>query len=734
MERDHRTTSFTPWIAATLLAATAAAVSWRSQPPPAGTADAPPSEFSSARALAVLADWLGDGAPRPAGSVAHGAARERLLERLGALGLEPEVQEQLARRGGGRIALVRNVLARVPGNTGGRAVLLSAHYDSVAAGPGAGDDGSGVAILLEVARALRAGPAPERDVILLFSDAEEEGLIGAHAFADAHPWFAEVGAVVNLEARGSGGPSMLFETSGANGWLVEVAARALERPWTGSLAALVYERMPNDTDFSVFRERGVPGVNLAFIGGLAHYHTALDDLAHLDPRSVQHQGESALGLVRELAARDLERPPGGEVVFADVLSAWILRWPEALGLPLALLALLVGVYLGVRAVSLVGFGRGLLFVALVAVAALFLASLGPYVAAAFHGLPDASVAHPPVSHAALVCGALLGLALAVASPLGRATPLEAWFGAFAAGGLAAVLATAFLPPASSLALVPAVAGALAALLTRVDRALPAGARAWVLVGLPLVWTALAWLPIEYGLALSFGYRAPLIVALPLAVVAVAFAPALLFLSTRGRRRLLALSAAGLLLATATACLVAPLSAERPGWLNLSLVDDGVERPHWEAQTFGNTRLPPLTRSPLFAEDAPAVRAERPLLELLEARPASDGRALLVRMRSPRGAGRMQLELPPGARLRQVRWQEQILPVTALDRWTEFAAVPPDGLELELFLPGAAPLPLRVRDEVPLPPELGRELQSLRPAWLVPRSEGDVSVLGQSFTL
>ena len=94
-------------------------------------------------------------------------------------------------------------MARLPGTrSGGRAFLLVAHYDSVPTGPGATDNGAGVATVLETVRALKAGPALRNDVIVLLADGEERGLLGARAFVDGYPWAQEVGAVLNLDTRG----------------------------------------------------------------------------------------------------------------------------------------------------------------------------------------------------------------------------------------------------------------------------------------------------------------------------------------------------------------------------------------------------------------------------------------------------------------------------------------------------------------------------------------------------
>ena len=207
-------------------------------------------------------------------------------------------------------ARVTDVIAPVLPGTG-KAIIMLAHYDSVPAGPGASDDGAGVGAMLEIARALKAGPAPRHPVIFLLDEGEEAGLLGAVAFVEQSPWAHEVGAAVNLEARGTSGPSLMFETGSHSLWLMPLFARAVPRPLANSLYYAVYRRLPNDTDFSVFRKHGFDGFNFAFIGGVTRYHTPLDNLRHLDPRSLESQGEHALGLVRALANAELGAPAPG---------------------------------------------------------------------------------------------------------------------------------------------------------------------------------------------------------------------------------------------------------------------------------------------------------------------------------------------------------------------------------------------------------------------------------------
>jgi acetylornithine deacetylase/succinyl-diaminopimelate desuccinylase-like protein len=237
--------------------------------------------------------------PHPPGTAAHGRAHDYLVERIGAMRLTPNLQDVTAV--GTRYAVagrVRNVLTRIPGKRpGGKAVLLMAHYDGVAAGPAAGDDASGSAVLLETLRAIRAGEPLENDVIALFTDAEEAGLLGAAGFVAEHPWAKDVGVVLNFEARGTHGPSLMFETGKGNLDVVRVLRRVPGVRAT-SLSTAVYRVLPNDTDLSELALLEQPAMNFAFIGGVTRYHTSEDDVAHLSAGSVQHHGNNALALTR----------------------------------------------------------------------------------------------------------------------------------------------------------------------------------------------------------------------------------------------------------------------------------------------------------------------------------------------------------------------------------------------------------------------------------------------------
>lgn len=323
-------------------------------PPAAVPADAPASEFSSGRALKHLASIARK--PHPLGTEEHAAVRDYILGQLTAAGLSPETQETLAVNPNVipyRAGNVRNVLARLKGTGtgGGKAIMLAGHYDSVAPAPGASDDGAAVASMLETLRALKTGAPLRNDVILFFSDGEEGGLLGSRAFTSEHPWAKDVGLVLNFEARGHRGASIMFETSQNNNWLISEFARAAPYPVATSFAYEIYSRLPKDTDLSVFKDANLAGMNFAYINGVTHYHTALDNAQNLDERSLQHHGSYALALTRHFGNLDLNAAQPGNAVYFDLFASTLVRYSEAWVIPLAVLTsilFLAVVFLGLR--------------------------------------------------------------------------------------------------------------------------------------------------------------------------------------------------------------------------------------------------------------------------------------------------------------------------------------------------------------------------------------------------
>lgn len=320
------------------------------------------TEFSAGRAMQDLEVIASQ--PRPMGAnLARIVARDYLVSEIRKLNLEPQVQDTFGVRifdsgdviGGS----VENVLALLPGSNSEGAILLLAHYDSTPGGPGAADDGSGVVTLLEMMRVLQAGPQLRQDVIFLFTDGEEPGTIGAHAFVDQHPWIADISCVINLDTITHAPPSLL-RTSGNNGdWI-----KALSRSGAPRLAflSLPYHLFgSSETDLVPFSEFGMPGADFAATGTFTEIHTSLDRIEVVSPASLQQTGELLLALVRYLGNKDTLDFNAPEQTFFPAFGQ-LIRYPAGWAMPLAILAglcflgtLFYGLYQG----KLSWFGMGL---------------------------------------------------------------------------------------------------------------------------------------------------------------------------------------------------------------------------------------------------------------------------------------------------------------------------------------------------------------------------------------
>ena len=720
---------------------------WHLTPPAVVPADAPGTVFSAARARAYLEHLIGpEELPRGVGSEANARGRRALKLMLSELGYEP--QEQRAFSCSPRspsCARVTNVLAELVGSDPQLpALLLVAHYDSVGSGPGASDDGAGVAVLLEVARALKAHPQPARSVLFLFSDGEEAGLLGAEAFAgvldperegawlaEPHPWLERVGAVLNLEARGSRGPSLMFETGPESAPLVSALASSTRRPVLGSGFATVYRSMPNDTDLSPFRDRGLPGLNFSYVGGVEHYHTSMDDLAHQDPRSVQHHGENVLPTVLRLANSSGELR-GGELVYFDVLGAFVVRWgasltPALAGLSLVLLLAVSGLLArgGRGREVLVRFAWGLCAFAL----ALLLGALFAHLGGRWFAPVTPWPAEPGPLLTLLPALAALGVALAahLCAPAGF---WGAWLATWIVWSGIGLGISLTLPGFSYLFVVPALAAGLSGL--------PAAAASEprpALVGLAALapWAAAVTL---FAPVLLLVYDALGLVAFPLgegfpralaplplvlALVGPLLLPLLCDKEGAGRAALL-VGALGLSLVAGVAAPRARAYAEAgqgdvPRRVTYAFRQDfsnddaqwfALAYPRKQAYTGQDLPLPPFLRSApsqfegpfqlmtnvgyhgFQATARPLPDQEPPVLEGLEVEKHGSGRMVRFRLRSPRGAQHGALFFPPTSKLKWIKVGGQLHPAAQRYKRVWCYSLPAEGLEVELFLEGEQP--------------------------------------------
>jgi hypothetical protein len=293
--------------------------------------------FNANRAMERLQNILGDQRPHPVDTAAGDAVRERLVAELRRMNLNPRVTDDFVcngRRGSAvACARVRNVVVTVgPDNGSDPHVLLVSHYDSTPTGPGVSDDGIGMATMLETAFVL-GGDRPPRPVTLLFDEGEEAGLLGARAFLEHDPLAPRVNVAINFESRGVNGPAIMFETSRPNGPAIALF-RWADRPVGNSLSTDLYRLIPNSTDVAVFQERPWTILNFAVIGNETRYHSAGDDLASLDRRSLQHMGEQAVSLVRPLAEIGPPERTGGDRLYMDVAGQFLIVLPMLFGLVL----------------------------------------------------------------------------------------------------------------------------------------------------------------------------------------------------------------------------------------------------------------------------------------------------------------------------------------------------------------------------------------------------------------
>ncbi len=307
-------------VIATALAAAALAL----RPPAPLPASAAAQAFSAARALPDVAAIARR--PHPIRSAEEARVRDVLFGRMVDLGLRPQLRPVDTARG-----TLFNLVGVLPSsNRPAPSVLLMAHYDSVAAGPGAADDGAGVAAVLEIARALQAAPRT-RDVMVLLTEGEETGLFGARGFFTADPLRAHVGAVINLEARGDRGRAVMFETHRQDGAMIDALTRAGALTGASSLMPDLYRRLPNTTDLTEAMKQGYPGLNFALFDGLETYHQPSDTPQRLQPGALQSLGQQALAATRALATAPALPGRAPDRVYADILGGPVLVYPPAAG-------------------------------------------------------------------------------------------------------------------------------------------------------------------------------------------------------------------------------------------------------------------------------------------------------------------------------------------------------------------------------------------------------------------
>lgn len=724
-------------IAAILLVCTAALAAWRSLTHP----PEPSGRFSADSAHATLGELLREGKPHPVGSPENAVVRQRIVERLTQLGYQPRIQSRFQCTSYG-CCQVENVIAVRAGTQPGQAVVAMAHYDSVVAGPGAGDDGSGVAVLLELAKMLSSKPAARNDLILLFTDGEEFGLNGASAFVEEAPEYKTVRAVINVEARGSSGPSVMFETGANNAALIELFAEVIERPVTNSLAYEIYKRLPNDTDFSSFRNAGHIGFNLAFLGDAARYHSQNDTVDRLSKGSLAHHGENALALVEKLTSIDLATIKAeGDASYFDLFGRILIRWPAGWNLPLAALALLLISGLLGRQRSSLGARKTAWALGLTILTGPLLFGAGWLLSFPLGRWPQAmTLDHPspwPARVALLACALLIALALGAALARRQAGALAGWLALSSVGLVVAVS----MPGAAYAFLIPSLAYALLgwALASR-----PRGA--WWATVIASALAAVLWLGHSLNIESALGFQQAAIravVLMPLVwCLTSLWAQAL---AAPGSRAILpgALLAIALAASTALAAIQDTASVDRPRGLNINYQVSGEAPPRWRLisenpisndylEAHGFTHAPAESRREhaVAEKPAPVLELPKPSFTAEPTREAQGRRVISGVVRFAAGSPLAGLTIGPNSGVRGLRiegqevWREADLKSGA-ERALRIGGVGDRPLRFELVLDATAKGPVTLYHRLPLPqtPE-SKALVAGRPADTLPFGAGD----------
>ncbi|MEU4422744.1 M28 family peptidase [Actinoplanes sp. NPDC024001] len=713
-------------------------------PPAERATSAPATEFSAARAFTQVRTIATT--THPAGSPANDRVRDHLVETLRGLGLSPEVQDtvtvqggQLSSSAGGTgLARVRNVVTLIPGTASTGRIFLVAHYDSAQVGPGGNDDAAGTATILETARALTSGDGLRNDVVLVLTDAEEACLCGAKAFVDQHPLAQEGGVVLNFEARGSSGPAIMFETSEGNSRLVEAYGQ-VPSPVGTSFAVEIYRLLPNDTDFTPFLDAGrFLGLNSAYIDGAAVYHAPTDTPEAMDRDSLQHHGDNALALTRELGGRDLTAlESGGDATYFPA-AGLLVRYPGALVWPLAVLALVAVAALawlvrrqGRSTARRMIAAAGLTLIPILSAPALAqgLWALLVLIRPEYGGMPIDP--YRPLWYRlaviALAAATVLAWYALLRRRIGPAALAVAGFGWLAVLG---VVLAAVTPGGAYVATLPALAGALAGLVAIhvpdgvAVAVIAAGAAVAMVILLPTVWMLFPAL----GMPMA-GVGAFLTVLLGLALLPVAD---LIHPAAGGARGMEALRARRLgavptlaavlavLACTVTGLAVDRFDAKHPSLTHLMYALDAdnntarwlseeAEPQEWTAQYVSGSPEPVTASLPAFGDEklrsgpAPAFAdLPAPNLTLVADTRSGDTRTLRVRLTPQRAARFVTLHVSHETKVFSATVGGQPVETTgeAGGGWNfgiVFHAPPQEGVEVELTVHGTGPVRFRAMD-------------------------------------
>ncbi|WP_214737303.1 M28 family peptidase [Exiguobacterium sp. s162] len=287
--------------------------------------------------------------PRPVGSAYLGEVRDYIKSHIDEQGLDvkEEVHSLYSDREGKQVK-IHNLTTRIKGTDSTGDIMVMAHYDSYKESPGANDNGANVSIMLEMIELLQKSEPLKNDIVFFFTDGEELGGLGSKEFVKQNV-LDNVELVINLEARGSKGKSLLFETSPGNAGLMKEFLEATSKPYAYSFANDFTELMAlfgTYTDYTPFKEKGVAGLNLAYLGGSEVYDNKHDTIESLTPSSIQHNGLYGMELVNHFGNLNLDRVSenDGNANYFNLFGYHVVQYSQDLDVWISLLAILSGLF------------------------------------------------------------------------------------------------------------------------------------------------------------------------------------------------------------------------------------------------------------------------------------------------------------------------------------------------------------------------------------------------------
>jgi hypothetical protein len=754
---------------------------WQMVPPNAIPVTAPLTEFSADRTMPHLKAIAQ--VPHPIGSAAHTAVREYLMAQLKAMGLQPEIQTTTVVQpgdGGFGVGRVNNVLVRIPGTASTGAIVLDGHYDAADTGPGASDCGSCVVTGLETLRAIRAGMPLRNDLIVVFADGEEVGMLGARAFATEHPWAKDVKLAINFEASGSRGAAVMYITSHNNQRLISEFVKAVPYPRMTSFSPAFWGLLPGaqiGCDLEEFTALGSSGFGFYYAGDTPAYHTIRDNVTEIDRRSIQHNGSYALSLLQHFGNLDLKTLKATQnAVYFNILPNVVVHYPEAQVLPLAMVTsilFIVVIWCGCRArkLTLTGISWGAIAFLLSAVGVTLLVifgwglmrSLNPSLQVFLIGNYQANLYH--LSFVVLT----VAIMMAIYHCLSRRFQMpDLAIGALGVWLLLTIASSIWLPGASYLFAIPLLSNLLAwawLLLARNQSRIGI-----LLLSLAIVPGIVLLLPVQIYFG-SWMARFEALMNAPLSTLNILFTvllcglliPQFAFFTSSVTSRLprwivpgSLLLIGAILLSNATINSGFSATQPRPNTMSYLLdanrsqaswVSSDRHLDPWQAQIMGaNVRQQQVEfgLSPVSTGfSAPAPRMNLPALEVqrLESSPSDSKSTLRLRLKSPRQAAIAYVDFTTQGTIEQAQIDRKPLDLTPLIPKQRqalkfiFFGLPPVGIELKLELTNAQSVEMKLEDYTWGLPAIAGKAIVPRPADLMPApGHPDYTIVRKQLTL